>query len=172
MLLVPSDIFEESLTADLRVVHHNVQGLLSKFSEIGQWLNSSHGSNIIICCSETWLLGDKLPATSGFVSYCSPLLGRPTGKKPLLGSCMFISHTLIPSHPEICDIVEWSTTCLNVTCRFVTLSRVRLQSYLFIAFPVHLFCCTCRLMLNISLLEISTLIFSLPCQLQMNTKIC
>jgi len=47
LLLLPSDIFEESLTADLRVVHHNVQGLLSKFTEIDQWLHSSHGSNII-----------------------------------------------------------------------------------------------------------------------------
>jgi len=53
MLLLPSDIFEESLTADLHVAHHNVQGLLSKFTEFGQWLHSSYGSNIIVCCSET-----------------------------------------------------------------------------------------------------------------------
>jgi len=73
-------------------------------------------NNNIVCCSETWLQSDKLPATPGFVSYCSPLLGRPTGKKPLPGSCMFISNTFTSSHPEICDIVEQSTTCLNVTC--------------------------------------------------------
>ena len=75
-LLLPSDIFEEPLTADLCVVHHNVQGLLSKFTEISQWLHASYGSNLIVCCSETWLQGDKVPATPGFVSYCSPLLER------------------------------------------------------------------------------------------------
>ena len=32
---------------------------------------------------------------------------------------MFVSNTLIPSHPEICDIVEQSTTCLNVSCCFI-----------------------------------------------------
>ena len=121
-LLLPLDIFEESLTADLWIVHHNVHGLLSKFTEIGQWLHSSHGSNIIVCCSETWLQGDKLPATPGFVSYCSPLLERPTGKRLLPGSCMFIFNTLIPSRPEIC-VVEQSTTCSNVTCCFVVFNH-------------------------------------------------
>ena len=105
-------ISKESMTADLCVVHHNVQGLLSKFTEISQRLHISYGSNLIVCCSETWLQGDKVPATPGFVSYCSPLLKRLTGKKLLPGSCMFVSYTLIPSHPEICDIVEQSTTCL------------------------------------------------------------
>jgi len=32
---------------------------------------------------------------------------------------MFVSNTLIPSHPEVCDIVEQSTTCLNVCCCFI-----------------------------------------------------
>ena len=52
---------------DLCVVHHNVQGLLSKFTEISQRLHISYGSNLIVCCSETWLQGDKVPATPGFV---------------------------------------------------------------------------------------------------------
>ena len=68
LLLLPSDIFKESITTDLCVVHHNVQGLLSKFTEISQWLHISFGSNLIVCCSETWLQGDKVPATPGFVS--------------------------------------------------------------------------------------------------------
>lgn len=120
-LLLPEDLFSGSFTAALRVVHHNVQGLLSKFTDITQWLHSCHGSNIIVCCSETWLQGGSIPAIPGFVSYCSPLLERTTGKRPLPGSCLFVSNTLSPSHPALCEIVEQSSTCLNVSCCFVSI---------------------------------------------------
>ena len=48
-LLLPSDILKESITADLCVVHHNVQGLLSKFTEISQWFHINYDSNLIVC---------------------------------------------------------------------------------------------------------------------------
>ena len=51
-LLLPEDLFSGTFTASLCVVHHNVQGLLSKFTDLTQWLHSCHGSNIIVCCSE------------------------------------------------------------------------------------------------------------------------
>ena len=118
-LLLPEDLFSGSFTASLRVVHHNVQGLLSKFTEITQWLHLCYDLNIIVCCSETWLRGGSIPAISGFVYYCSPLLGWTTGTRPLPVSCLFVSNKLSPSHPALCETVEQSTTCLNVTCCFV-----------------------------------------------------
>ena len=109
-LLLPEDLFSGSSTASLCVVHHNVQGLLSKFTDITQWLHSCYGSNIIVCCSETWLRGSSIPVIPGFISYCSPLLEWTTGKRPLPGSCLFVSNALSPSHPELCEVVERSTT--------------------------------------------------------------
>ena len=122
-LLLPEDLFGGSFTASLRVVHHNVQGLLSKFTEITQWLHLSCNSNIILCCSETWLKDGSIPVVPGFTSYCSPLLRRTTGKRPLPGSCLFVSNTLSPSHPTLCEIVEQSTTYLNVTCCLVSVKH-------------------------------------------------
>ena len=111
-LLLPEYLFCGSFTASFRAVHHNVtvQGLLSKFTEITQWLHLSCNSNIILCCSETWLKDGSIPVLPRFTSYCSPLLRRTTGKRALPGSCLFISNTLSPSHPTLCDIVEQSTT--------------------------------------------------------------
>ena len=119
-LLLPEDLFCGSFTASLRVVHHNVLGLLSKFTEITQLLHLSCNSNIILCCSETWLKDGSIPVIPGFTSYCPPLLRQTTGKRPLSGSCLFVSNTLSPSHPTLCDIVEQSTTyifeCYLLSC--------------------------------------------------------
>ena len=68
-LLLPEDLFSGSFTASLHVVHHNVQGLLSKFTEITQWLHSCYDLNIIVNCSETWLWGGSIPAIPVFISY-------------------------------------------------------------------------------------------------------
>ena len=122
-LLLPEGLFGGSFTASLCIVHHNVQGLLSKFIEFTQWLHSCYNLNIIVCCSETWLRGGSIPAIPGFVSYCSLLLGRTTGTRPLPGSCLFVSNTLSPSHSALCETVEQSTTCLNVTCCFVSIQH-------------------------------------------------
>ena len=54
-LLSPEGHFSGSFTASSCVFHHNAQGLLSKFTDTTQWLHSCHGSNVIVCSSETWL---------------------------------------------------------------------------------------------------------------------
>ena len=43
----------------IQLIHHNVQGLLSKLPELCQWLHEST-SPTILCCSETWLKTDNL----------------------------------------------------------------------------------------------------------------
>ena len=50
---------------------------------------------------------------------------------------MFVSNVLIPSHPEICDIVEQLTTCLNVFCCFIALKHSQAVVFLFIVLLVH-----------------------------------
>jgi len=52
---LPIDAFTPPFT-NLRIVHQNVQGLLSKMTEISEWLYESFNMPLILCCSETWLL--------------------------------------------------------------------------------------------------------------------
>ena len=42
---------------------------------------------------------------------------------------MYVSDVFIPSHPEICDSVEHSTTCLNVSCCFIAIKHAVLSIY-------------------------------------------
>ena len=51
----------------VRFVHHNVRGLLSKFSEVSEWLFKARNSPLILCCSETWItVNDLIPNVAGF----------------------------------------------------------------------------------------------------------
>ena len=114
---LPVDAFTPPFT-NLRIVHQNVQGLLSKMTEISEWLYESFNLPLILCCSETWLLcADIVPSINGFKLYCSPLLSRPGKSNSLLpGSCVFVSATLSPEHPAVCDKVEQMCSLLNVAC--------------------------------------------------------
>ena len=61
----PMDIIGSPVDG-VQIVHHNVRGLLSKFSEVSQWLFEAHNSPIILCCSETWItVNDLVPNVTG-----------------------------------------------------------------------------------------------------------
>ena len=49
-----SDVVSVS-SSGVRLIHHNVQGLLSKMPEITQWFHICGSSPTTLCCSETWL---------------------------------------------------------------------------------------------------------------------
>ena len=62
-----------------------------------------------------------------FISYHSPLISRPDKPNSLLpGSCMFVSSTLSPEHPSICDEAEQVCSLLNVACCIVTCRHHRI----------------------------------------------
>ena len=108
----------------VRLIHHNVQGLLSKMPEITQWLHIYGSLPTILCCSETWLRpNDSVGQIPGYDFYCSPdhFWSNGTGRVSRLpGSCIFVSETLLPDHPIICSEIEDSCQNLNVSCCFVT----------------------------------------------------
>ena len=119
----------------------------------------------------------------GFVSYCSPLLARVTGKRPLPGSCLFVSNTLSPSHPTLCETVEQSTTCLNVTCCFVSIKHC--QTAILSIYRSPSTCCKAAITeLQSILMQLSThvkyliiagdliLILSQICRFQKSTELC
>ena len=117
-LPLPIDAFQPGL----RVVHQNVQGFSSKMPEIAEWLHEGLHLPLILCCSETWLSRtDIVPSMDGFTLYCSPPLTRRDKPASFLpGSCMFVSSTVSPEHPLICEEVEQMCTLLNVVCCIVT----------------------------------------------------
>ena len=96
-LLLPMDIISTPVTG-VRVIHHNVRGVLSKFPEIAHWLSSSQNPTVL-CCSETWLGSNDLhPSVAGFDMFCSPVIRHPDKTTSILpGSCMFVSKSLSSS---------------------------------------------------------------------------
>ena len=122
-LLLISDVLSTP-PVRLRVVHHNVQGLLSKWTDLQGWLSDAAPSGGIFCFSETWLKpGLPQPQFSGFQAYFSPHLRHSSScsmQSFLPGSCLFVSSMLSPEHPSICDDIEHSLVSLNVSCCFIT----------------------------------------------------
>ena len=114
----------------VRLIHHNIQGLLSKMPEITQWLHICDSSPTILCCSETWLRSnDSVGLFPGYDFYCSPDHFRidGTGRASRLpGSCIFVSGALMSDHPTICTEIEDSCQSLNVSCCFITCKFHRL----------------------------------------------
>jgi len=100
----------------------NVQGLLSKSTEIAHWFHVCQASPTILCCSETWLKKDSFAlAMDGFSEFYSPLLCRPDNSNSFLpGSCMFVSCSLNPEQTAICHKVANGCSVLNVTCCFIS----------------------------------------------------
>ena len=67
----------------LRVVHHNVQGIVSKLDELNLWLNASGDTATIHCFSETWLKPNSANLIfPGSTTFTSLYLCRP-GKKTI-----------------------------------------------------------------------------------------
>ena len=62
------------LSNGVRLIHHNVEGLLSKMPKITQWFHICGSSPTILCCSETWSRSnDSVGQIPGYDFYCSPL---------------------------------------------------------------------------------------------------
>ena len=119
-LLFASDIIASPVSG-VRVIHHNVQGLMSKITEISDWLHGCDGDHVVFCCSETWLKPcNVVPSIPEFKLFCSPSFTRPAADSLLPGSAILVSGVLKPEHPDICDAVEKSCSVLNVACCFVT----------------------------------------------------
>ena len=90
-LLLPQDAIAMKKINHLRMIHHNVQGLSSKYEEISEWLiNSRNITSTILCCSEIWLTHSTcLPSVPGFDLFASPIHSRLNSNLP--GSCNFVS---------------------------------------------------------------------------------
>ena len=57
----PMDIIGSPVEG-VRFVHHNVQFLLSRFSEVSEWLFEARNSPLISSCSENWItVNDLIP---------------------------------------------------------------------------------------------------------------
>ena len=84
-------------------------------------------SPLVLCCTETWLSGkDSICPIDVFVLHCSSLLRRLDKPKGLLpGSCVFVSSTLSPEYPSICDEVEQMCCLINISCCIVTCEHRR-----------------------------------------------
>ena len=89
----------ESSPDGIQLIHHNIQRLLSKSTEIAQWLHVCQASPTILCCSETCHKNDSfMLAMNGFSKFYSPILCRPDNSNSILpGSCMFVSCCPIQS---------------------------------------------------------------------------
>ena len=126
-LCIISDVLCEP-HSQLRIVHHNVQGLQSKWDDLSDWMAGSASSGSVFCFSETWVKPESvLLHMPGFQTLYSPFLLCPgSQKKYLPGSCLFVSDFLNPEHPPICGEIEESLTFLNASCCFVSCSRWRL----------------------------------------------
>ena len=113
----------EVISSKLRIVHHNVQGLQSKWLELADWLRVNISSPVVFCFSETWH-GFNSPALAvpGFCLFYSPVLPCKSNnsRRPLPGSGMFVADMLLPEHPPICDEIEQLSSVLNITCCFIT----------------------------------------------------
>ena len=128
-LLLISDVLSTP-PVRLRIVHHNVQGLLSKWTDLQGWLSDAAPSGEIFCFSDTWLKpGLPQPQFSGFQAYFAPHLRRSSScsmQSFLPGSCLFVSSMLSPEHPSMCDDIEHSLVSLNVSCCFITCRQQRI----------------------------------------------
>jgi len=94
---IVSDVLNVSCPR-LKLIHHNVQGLWSKWDDIQEWMAGSGSAGSIFCFSETWIKPKSLLLQMpGFHAFYSPFLLCPGSQKYLPGSCMFVSDTLKPN---------------------------------------------------------------------------
>ena len=92
----------------LRLIHHNVQGLQSKWDDFRECMAGCAASGNIFCYSETWIKPESvLMQIPGFQAFYSPFLRSGSQRKFLPGSYLFASDTLKPEHPPLCGEIEY-----------------------------------------------------------------
>ena len=120
-LPIITDVLNDPISG-VRIVHHNIQGLLLKSTDVYQWLGSCvNSAATIYCFSETWIKqGGPLLSVPGYQAFYPPFILRDKtgGDRVLPGSCLFVPEMFSPQHPPLCEEIEKSCTSLNVTCCF------------------------------------------------------
>ena len=105
----------------IRIVHHNIQGIHSKLTELTQWFETCENTATIFCFTETWLkLCSPRVVVPGYTVLTSPILCRPNKTTSYLpGSCIIVSNFVTIERPPVCENVENSCQLLNVVCCFI-----------------------------------------------------
>ena len=117
--------------AGVRLVLHNIQGLLSKSIDVHEWLEGCVNSVSVFCFTETWMKPEiPLLSVSGYQVFHSPFITRKSNVagRYLPGSCLFISHNLLPEHSTMCVEIENSCTSLNVLCCLLRCRHYKVQA--------------------------------------------
>lgn len=95
MELLPllSDVLCDLLSG-VRIIHHNIQGLLSKSTDMCEWMGSCVNSPNVLCFSETWIRPEGPTLTvPGYQTIYSPHINcnsDSSGSTSLPGSCLFV----------------------------------------------------------------------------------
>ena len=105
----------------IKLIHHNIQGLLSKFIDVHEWLEACVNSASVFCFTETWRKPEiSLPSVSGYQVIHSPFIActckSNVAGRCLPGSCLFVFNNLLPEYFTVCVEIENSCTLLNVSC--------------------------------------------------------
>ena len=115
--LLITDVLSQSFNG-IRIVHHNIQGLLSKSIDIREWLGACNGLSCVFCLTETWVKPETpFPSIPGYQMFHSPFIPCTSGAgRYLPESCLFTSDLLSPERSSLCEDIEKSCTSLNVCC--------------------------------------------------------
>ena len=100
MFPIITDVLCSNVTG-VRLVHHNIQGLLSKFIDIHKLLEACINSVRVFCFTKTWMKPEiLLSSVSGYQVFHLAFIARKSNVagRYLPGSCKFISNNLLPEH--------------------------------------------------------------------------
>lgn len=121
----------ELLTVDLlgaavqgmRIVHHNIQSIHSKLTELTQWFDICENTATIF---ETWLQPcSPRVVVPGYTMLTSPILchpDKPTSYLP--GSRIIASNFVSIERPPVCENVENSCQLLDLVCVLLIVIQV------------------------------------------------
>ena len=100
MFPIITDVLCSNVTG-VRLVHHNIQGLLSKFIDIHELLEACINSASVLCFTKTWMKPEiPLPSVSRYQVFHLPFIARKSNVagRYFPGSCVFFSNYLLPKH--------------------------------------------------------------------------
>ena len=109
----------------VRIVHHNIQCIHSKLTELTQWFEICENTATIFCFTETWLKPcSPRVVVPGYAVLTSPILCRPDKPTSYLpGSCIIVSNFLSIERPPVCEDVKNSCQLLNLVCCFINSNK-------------------------------------------------
>ena len=109
----------------VRIIHHNVQGIHSKITELTQWFEVCEDTATVFCFTETWLKPcSPILSVPGYTVLTSPILHRPGRVTSYLpGSCIIVSNFVSIERPSVCERLEKSCHLLNLVCCFINCNK-------------------------------------------------